>query len=75
MRAAKIAVPCNSGAHAETSRELSSVDSRYSEMIDVRYVRGYQDWLLSLYDVAWSLNILYQIADHPETYARQASSP
>jgi SAM-dependent methyltransferase len=61
----------NSKAHAELSRRLNEKAGK-DDRIEVHWVRGLDDWPAGDYDAAWSVNMLYQVSDHQELYARVA---
>jgi len=60
----------NSRAHAETSERLNRLNGDYASKIRVKLISGTDDWPEGPYDVAWSVNMLYQVADHQELYGR-----
>ncbi|URN16141.1 MULTISPECIES: SAM-dependent methyltransferase [Streptomyces] len=60
----------NSIAHVATSRVLNGHCSRHRDGISVHHVKGPETWPERRVDVAWSLNMLYQVPDHREFYGR-----
>ncbi|URM91343.1 methyltransferase domain-containing protein [Streptomyces sp. MRC013] len=60
----------NSGTHVATSRTLNDRSPRHRGSISVHYVDGPGTWPDRPVDVAWSLNMLYQVPDHREMYGR-----
>jgi SAM-dependent methyltransferase len=61
----------NSRVHVEQSRRLNA-EAGTDGAIEVQWVGGLDDWPDGAYDAAWSLNMLYQVHDHQELYARVA---
>lgn len=61
----------NSRAHLEQSRRLNA-EAGMDDAIEVHWVGGPDDWPGGVFDAAWSLNMLYQVHDHQELYARVA---
>src|SRR6266436_4521291 len=64
----------NSRAHAETSERLNEVNDGHKSKIRVKLVSGTDDWPEGPYNVAWSLNMLYQVIDHQELYGQVCDS-
>ncbi len=60
----------NSVAHAETSERQNELNGDYTDKIRVKLVSRADDWPEGPYDVALSINMLYQVADHQELYGR-----
>lgn len=61
-----------SKVHAETCERLNQEHSSHARNIRAVYVQSPRDWPEGPYDVAWSLNMLYQVFDHQELYGRIA---
>ncbi|MGW2439464.1 SAM-dependent methyltransferase [Streptomyces goshikiensis] len=60
----------NSKSHVATSLMLNEKHSPHHRNISVSYVKGLETWPEGHVDVAWSLNMLYQVPDHQELYGR-----
>lgn len=60
----------NSKTHVATSNILNSRSAKHRTNIRVQHVRGLNDWPVRHFDLAWSLNMLYQVPCHRNIFKR-----